>query len=332
MSKEQPAPVAEASVADRRRTLSTRHVVFVVIAAAAPMAAMVGNVPVAFLYGNGPGLPAAFALAGAALLCFCVGYAAMSRRVVNTGAFYTYVARGIGKPPAVGAAYLAVLSYTALTIGLAGAFGYFIQLASNNAVTWEIPSGIAIVIVAILGYRSADLSAKVLGVLMLLEFAVLIVFDGAVGFHKGVHALPLSSLAPHNIFSGSIGIALMFAFTSFVGFESGALYGEETANPERSIPKATYIAVSAVGIFYFLTTWFAVGSFGVEQHALGGGRGEGGIDTRQRQARQPDHRSGHEVRRQRLRQRDGSAAADQRAGVDAGRTQCVEPLSFRSGS
>ena len=28
----------------------------------------------------------------------------------------------------------------------------------------------------------------------------------------------------------------MFAFTSFVGFESAALYGEETRNPERSIP------------------------------------------------------------------------------------------------
>ena len=260
----QVEPQAEhSSVRDRRRTLSTRHVVFVVIAAAAPMAAMIGNVPVAFLYGNGPGLPAAFAIAGVALLCFCVGYAAMSRRVVNTGAFYTYVARGIGKPPAVGAAYLAVLSYTALTIGLAGAFGYFIQLGTG--ITWQVPSALAIIIVATLGYRSADLSAKVLGTLMLLEFLILIVFDAAIGFHKGVDALPAAALAPHNIFSGSIGIALMFAFTSFVGFESGALYGEETANPEHSIPKATYIAVASVGIFYFLTTWFAVGSFGVSQ-------------------------------------------------------------------
>ncbi len=134
-----------------RRTLSTRHVVFVVIAAAAPMAAMVGNVPLALLYGNGPGLPAAFAIAAVALLCFCVGYAAMSRRVVNTGAFYTYVARGIGKPPAVGAAYLAVLSYTALTVGLAGAFGYFVHLVLaddvNIDVAWEWPAAIAIVIV-----------------------------------------------------------------------------------------------------------------------------------------------------------------------------------------
>ena len=259
---EQPSE-RHGTVRDRRRSLATRHVVFVVIAAAAPMAAMIGNVPVAFLYGNGPGLPVAFAIAGAALLCFCVGYAAMSRRVVNTGAFYTYVARGIGKPPAVGAAYLAVLSYTALTIGLAGAFGYFVQLGTG--LTWQVPSALGIVAVGVLGYRSADLSAKVLGVLMLLEFAVLIVFDLAVGVTKGAAALPAASLSPHNVFSGSIGIALMFAFTSFVGFESGALYGEETAAPERSIPKATYIAVASVGVFYFLTTWFAVGSFGVEE-------------------------------------------------------------------
>ena len=39
----------------------------------------------------------------------------------------------------------------------------------------------------------------------------------------------------------------MFAFTSFVGFESAALYGEETKDPERSIPRATYIAVVTIG-------------------------------------------------------------------------------------
>lgn len=239
-----------------------------VIAAAAPMAAMVGNTPLALLYGNGPGLPIAYAIAAVALLCFSVGYAAMSRRVVNTGAFYTYVARGVGRPPAVGAAYLAVLSYTALTIGLAGAFGYFTTQVLDTEgihVAWEWPSAVAIVMVALLGYRSADLSAKVLGVLMVSEFAILIVFDGAVLAHKGVHALPVAAFNPHYIFTGSIGIGLMFAITSFVGFESAALYGEETRNPERSVPRATYIAVTSIGVFYFLTTWFTVGSIGVDQ-------------------------------------------------------------------
>ena len=82
--------------ASQARLLSTRKIVFLVIAAAAPMAAMVGNVPLALLRGNGIGLPAAFVAASVVLVCFAVGYATMSKRVLNSGAFYTYVARGLG--------------------------------------------------------------------------------------------------------------------------------------------------------------------------------------------------------------------------------------------
>ena len=250
-----------------RTTLSTRRVVFLVIAAAAPMAAMVGNVPLAVIYGNGAGVPAAFVIATAVLLCFSVGYAAMSRRVVNTGAFYTYIARSLGKPSGVAAAYVAVLSYGALTFGLAGAFGYYTALVLEGlgvTVAWWQLALPAVAVVAVLGYRSVDLSAKVLGTLMVLEFVVLIVFDAVVVAQKGAAAFPTQSFAPSNVVSGSLGIALMFAMFSFVGFESAALYGEETKDPERSIPRATYIAVASIGVFYVLTSWVIVGAAGVD--------------------------------------------------------------------
>jgi amino acid transporter len=250
-----------------RTTLSTRRVVFLVIAAAAPMAAMVGNVPLAVIYGNGAGVPAAFVIATAVLLCFSVGYAAMSRRVVNTGAFYTYIARSLGKPTGVAAAYVAVLSYGALTFGLAGAFGYYTALVLEGmgiTVAWWQLALPAIIVIAVLGYRSVDLSAKVLGTLMVLEFVVLIVFDVAVVAQKGASAFPTQSFEPSHVMSGSLGIALMFAMFSFVGFESAALYGEETKDPERSIPRATYIAVASIGVFYVLTSWVIVGAAGID--------------------------------------------------------------------
>jgi len=250
---------------DGRRRLSTGRVVFLVIAAAAPMAAMVGNVPLAVLYGNGAGLPAAYLIASLVLLCFSVGYAAMSRRVVNTGAFYTYIARALGKPAGVGSAYLAVVSYTALTIGLVGGFGYFTRLVlldSGVDLPWYGYSAVALVLVAVLGYRSADLSAKVLGALMVAEFGVLIAFDVAAVGDRGAAAFPLVSFSGAQVGSGSLGIALMFAFFSFVGFESAALYGEETTDPERSIPRATYIAVASIGVFYVLTSWIVIGAAG----------------------------------------------------------------------
>jgi amino acid transporter len=247
--------------------LTTRRVVFLLIGAASPMAGVVGNVPLALVYGNGVGLPAMFLVSTVILLCFTVGYAAMSRRVVNTGAFYTYVAFGLGRTPAIGVAYLAVVSYTALTLGYAGGFGYFVKLVLGSVgvnVPWVVASMFALAVVGILGYRSVALSARVIAVLMVIEFAALLIMNGGILTNKGADALPLESLTPHAVAAGSIGVGLVFALTSFVGFESGALYGEEAVDPRRSVSRATYIAVVVLGAFFFLTSWLVVGALGVD--------------------------------------------------------------------
>ena len=119
-----------------------------------------------------------------------------------------------------------------------------------------------LVAVAILGYRQIDLSARVLSVLMSAEILVLLVLDLAVIAHKGSSALPATSLDPRVVLSGAVGVTMMFAFTSFIGFESASLYGEETHNPRRSIPLATYISVTVIAVFYAFTSWVAVGAVG----------------------------------------------------------------------
>jgi amino acid transporter len=104
----------------------------------------------------------------------------------------------LGKPAGVAAAYVAVISYTALTCGLVGAFGYFtrlMMLAEGVNLPWYLYSAAAVAIVAFLGYRSADVSAKVLGTLMAGEFTVLLVFDGIVAGHHGAAAFP-ATLGP----------------------------------------------------------------------------------------------------------------------------------------
>jgi cation diffusion facilitator CzcD-associated flavoprotein CzcO/amino acid transporter len=247
--------------------LSTRKVVFLVIAAAAPMAAIAGNVPLALVRGRGIALPAAYVVAAAVLLCFAAAYAAMSRTVVNGGAFYTYVARSLGRPAGVATAAVASLGYLSLSIGMAAVFGYFTHLVfaeSGVDVPWGWFSALAVVVVAFFGFRSADLSAKVLGVLMALEFGVLIVLDVLVVGDRGASAFPAGSFSPTEMVGGGLGLALMFAFTSFVGFESAALYGEETRHPERSIPRALFISVSSIAVFYVLTAWIVIGGAGGE--------------------------------------------------------------------
>ncbi|MFJ1707909.1 APC family permease [Kitasatospora sp. NPDC088346] len=247
------------------RRLTTGHIVFLVVAAAAPLSAMVGTVPLAFAIGTGAGVPAAFAFAGITLLCFSVGYAVSARRTGGAGGFYASVADGLGRPPAVGSGFVALLAYNCATVGLVGALGYFTQLvlaAHGLDLPWQLCAAVGLAAVAVLGYRDIAVSARLLAVLMVGEIGVLAALDAAILQRHGASALPLDSFAPHTAVGPGLGVSLMFAFVSFIGFESAALYGQEAKDPRRSVPRATYVAVLLIAGFYALTSWAAVGALG----------------------------------------------------------------------
>jgi amino acid transporter len=249
----------------RSHQLSTQFIVFMVIAAAAPLASMIGNLPIALARGTGANVPVAFLIAGGILIAFTTGYAFIGRRVVSTGAFYTYVAEGLGKPLGVGMAYCAILSYAAFAFGLAAACGYFdeqVFLAVGLKVNWTVCAAVSVLVTGILNYRSMDASSKLLAVIIIVETAVLVVFDASVVAARGWHAFPTTSFALSRWLAPGIGVSLMTAFTCFVGFESGALYSKEAADPVRSIPLASYVSVILIGTFYLITAWITVGALG----------------------------------------------------------------------
>lgn len=251
-----------------RKNLTTAKIVFLIISAAAPLGAVVGTVPLAFSTGNGPGLPAIYLFAGLTLLCFSVGYAAMGRQLVNVGGFYTYLAHGLGRTVAVVGGFVAVIAYNAMTIGVLGVFSYFAQTTAQSHgldLPWQVWMAAGILVTGVLGYRRVDLSARLVALLMLGEIAALLCLDLAILVDKGADALPAASFDPAIVLSGGIGVAMMYTFTSFIGFESAALYGEEARDPRRSVPLATYIAVTIIALFYALTSWLAVGGVGVNQ-------------------------------------------------------------------
>lgn len=256
------------------RGLSAPRIVFLVVAAAAPMAALVGLVPLQYALGNGAGAPGAFVIAGLVLLCFGVGYAAMARRITNTGGFYTFICRGLGRAPGVAAACVALIAYTAVGLQLAAGFGYFMQITFAQAgvsVPWEVFTALGVAASGFLSYRRVDLSAKVLGTLMACEIGVLLILDFAVLGHRGTGALPLTSFEPDTVFTSGLAVSLLVAFGSFIGFESAALYGEESRDPKRTIPVATYWALGVITVFYGITSWIGVGAVGADRvHSVAG--------------------------------------------------------------
>ena len=107
----------------RRRRLGVVHIVFFTVAASAPLTVLGGGVTTTFAVTGVTGVPLSFLIIAAALALFAVGYAAMSRFVANAGAFYAYIAHGLGATWAVAGAFIALISYNFIQISLYGLFG-----------------------------------------------------------------------------------------------------------------------------------------------------------------------------------------------------------------
>lgn len=267
-----PPPDLSADEKLAKNRLGVIGIVFFVVAAAAPLVGMTGAVPVAIVLGNGAAAPGAYLAAGVVLLIFSVGYAAMSHRVTNTGAFFAYVGRGLGIVPGVGSAFVSLLTYIAIQLAVYGFFGA-VASAQFDAelgidLSWWAWALIAWAVVTALSALQVDIGALLLGVLMLAEVLSLFLVAVAVLLQGGgPDGLDFAaSFAPSNIFAGglagSAGIALAFAFASYIGFEATAIYAEETKDPKRNVPIATYAAVALIAILFALTSWAVVSGVG----------------------------------------------------------------------
>ena len=122
----EPTPGA-VTTAERPRLsgrLGAGSIVFMVVAAAAPLTVVAGSVPIGIFAGNGPGYPAMYIVASIVLLFFAVGFTTMTKHVPNAGAFYSYIGTGLGRGPGLGGALLALISYTAVQGAVYGYLGF----------------------------------------------------------------------------------------------------------------------------------------------------------------------------------------------------------------
>ncbi|GER23156.1 amino acid permease [Zafaria cholistanensis] len=261
MSLNHPSRQPAAGLGQRR--LGVPALVFMIIAASAPLTVVAGGVTSNFAVTGLLGIPLSFVVLGAVLLLFSAGYSAMSQHVHNAGAFYAYIARGLGKSAGVGAAWVALLSYNAMQVGIYGLFGFalssFIGGFSGLELPWWACALAGWAVVAVLGVNKVDLSAKVLGLLVALEFLVVIVYD-AIAFGAAPEGVGGQSLAPDSLFTAGVGAALAFSIAAFMGFESGAIYNEEAKDPRTTARRATLIAIVVIAAFYAFSAWaMAVG-------------------------------------------------------------------------
>jgi amino acid transporter len=258
--------------------LGVAAVAFVAMAAIAPLTVVAGGATTGWAVTGITGIPVAYLATGLILVVFCAGYAAMSGKIVNSGALYTYIARGLGKTAGVSASFVAMLAYNAMQIGLYGGLGkvlgdYLHERAGVSA-PWYAWAFAGWALVGVLGLLRIDLNGIVLAVLLIAEMTLALVFSVVNVAHPAGGQVSYDTLAPHHLVGAGVGAALAVAVTGFVGFEGTAVYGEESRNPRSTVRRATYLAVVVAVLLYGFASWSMTVATGPE-HIVARATGEG---------------------------------------------------------
>lgn len=250
------SPVTNALAKDR---LGVWLIVGHAIAGAAPLTVLAVGTSNGFSITGTNSLPLAVLAATATLALFSVGFVAMSRNIVNAGAFYTYISRGVGKPFGVGAAFMANLSYNAMQTGLYGGFGAMMAGVSPELLglhwAWWAWALIGWAAITLCGVLRIDFNGAILGLVLACEIVIIAVYDLAMAANPGPEGYSAAAFSLSHLSGIPFWAAVVTAITGFVGFEATTSFSEEAKDPRRTIPRATYLSLALIGGIYVVTGW-----------------------------------------------------------------------------
>jgi amino acid transporter len=275
-TRQKPGAVSSRLARDR---LGIAAVLAFILAGVAPLTVSAGLIPVAYATTELTGIPAGFLSIAVLLAVFAIGYMAMSRHITNAGAFYAFIAQGLGKASGVAAALMALGAYSCLQIALYGMFGP--QLASQasthlgiHAPWWVWALG-AWAVVALLGLLKVENTGRVLGVLTAVEIVVILALSISGLAHPAAGHLSFSALSPRALTSGgwgTAGVLAVIAVLAFSGFEQGPVLAEEAVRPRRTIPVTTFSALCLIGVVYGGSAWAMAAQAGDNHVVAAAGR------------------------------------------------------------
>jgi amino acid transporter len=241
-----------------KNRLGVPSVVFFGVAGAAPLTVIIGAISAIYAIMGNTAVPIVYLVVAAILSMFTVGFVAMSRHIVNSGAFYSYISHGLGRIVGVGAAFIALPAYSLMQIGLFGLFGSAasgILAEFGLKAPWYACALVAWALVAVLGLLWVDLSGKVLAVLLVAEISLVVIYDLVMIAHPAGGHVTFSTLNPTALFTPEVGSMLVLAIAGFVGFEATVVLSEEAKDPKHTIARATHWAVLLAGLMCGLSAW-----------------------------------------------------------------------------
>ena len=183
-----------------------------------------------------------------------------AKRSSGSGSMYTYTSLGMG--PTLGSLSGWCLIWAYLFIGLAGTTGFTIfatKILAAMGVT--VPSVLLYLICLgtcfILAYKDIVISTIIMlafeGISCLLITILCLIVLGKHGF-----ALDTTQFTLKGTSLSTLGLGVVVAVFSLVGFESSTAFGDEAKNPLKTIPKSIIWSLIMTGLFFVFVCYTEV--------------------------------------------------------------------------
>lgn len=202
----------------------------------------------------------AYAVGTLMLLFVAFNLNQFARRSTGSGSMYMYTSVGMG--PTLGSLSGWCLIWSYLFIGLAGTTGFTIFAGKIlEAMGIQLPSVVLFMICLgtcfILAYKDIVVSTIVMLVLegiscTLIGLLCLIVL-GKHGF-----AIDAAQFSFKDSSFSTLGLGVVVAVFSLVGFESSTAFGDEAKNPLKTIPKSIIWSLILTGLFFVVVCYTEV--------------------------------------------------------------------------
>lgn len=257
----------------KRDTLKLRHAIIVSIAVMSPASIFFNTIPQAGVVGAA--IPLCYVIAFIITLFVANQYSEFSRELPSSGSAYTFVTEGLGKYMGYLTAWFGLIAiiigipytFTLLGVNMEALVMRWFGLDLNWSFWFVLTLGIAFA----LCYWGIRQSTNVDMTFMVFEVGVALVLAAIVLFRVGQKGgLPLTPFTFGAIPArGNLGIGVILAVLTFIGFEASASLGEETSNPHRNIPFAVFGSMILVGVFYVLVAYAGTVGYGLDKIVTG---------------------------------------------------------------
>ncbi|OZM78895.1 APC family permease [Pseudonocardia sp. MH-G8] len=245
----------------RSGSIGTVGMIFMVVAAAAPLTALASNIAIAIAAGSGTGTVGLFVVVAAVLAVFSVGYLRLARYVRSAGGQSAFVSFGMGKPAGSAVAMANAVGLNAGSAAMAVAAGLFLSVTieqfGGTAIPWYVGTLLVFLMLAAMARRGVQTAEKVTVVCSVLQFLFVGVLAVAV-LVQHPDGWTLSPFDPGVTFSGNVAVGIVFVIFCFAGFESSTIYSEESRGGHRSVVTATYLSLVLLTVIFVVSTWTLV--------------------------------------------------------------------------